>query len=118
MSSPENAFYGRVKKYLDSLRKAGVPLWYYRTYGGGRTKRGLPDLCVVLAGRAVFIELKAPGGKPTAIQLHRCREIEKAGGVAFVASCIGFVHHMLRQVAETANLSFDARVALGKVEDV
>jgi len=40
---------------------------------------GVPDRIVFLPGRIVFVELKAPGKKPTAIQLHVHKLLQELG---------------------------------------
>lgn len=95
---PEQRVFLQVKKYLDSLKAHGFPVWYYRTHGGGRTKRGLPDLCVVWCGLAVFIELKAAGGEATPIQKHRLAEIKRAGGSAIIACSVADVRDELSRL--------------------
>ena len=48
--------------------------------------RGVPDRIVLLpGGRVVFAELKAPGKKPTALQLKRAAELRALG---FPVYCI------------------------------
>lgn len=42
-------------------------------------KTGVPDRIVILDGHVVFIETKAPGGSPSAIQRVRHRELRAAG---------------------------------------
>jgi hypothetical protein len=45
-------------------------------------KRGTPDRLFLRNGEAVFIEFKAPGEKPTKLQLYRIRELIKDGFTA------------------------------------
>jgi len=40
---------------------------------------GVPDRIVFLPGRIIFVELKAPGKKPTAIQIHVHRLLANLG---------------------------------------
>lgn len=41
---------------------------------------GMPDLLMLKNGRAVFLEVKRPGGKATPLQLARIDEIRRVGG--------------------------------------
>lgn len=41
---------------------------------------GVPDRCVILDGRTVFVETKAPGKDPRRLQLIRHQEMRAAGG--------------------------------------
>ena len=52
---------------------------------GGRFERtGVPDRMVCLpGGRVVFVELKAPGEKPTKLQRNRHRELRGFGQIVF-----------------------------------
>lgn len=49
----------------------------------GFSEAGIPDLVCILPGLTFFCETKAPGKKPTPIQLAKIAEINKAGGRAF-----------------------------------
>lgn len=90
--TPETKFQKRVQKFLDSLRSAGLPVWWYKTHGGGYAKAGIPDLCIVCCGCSLWIELKAGKGKPSKIQLERIDQIREARGAARVC-------YSLREVA-------------------
>lgn len=46
---------------------------------------GTPDLLVVVEGRAVFVELKVEGEKPTPLQAYRGREWASVGALVGVA---------------------------------
>lgn len=48
-------------------------------------QRGWPDRMILLNGRAAFIELKRPGGKPTPKQRYIHAQIRKAGFPVIVA---------------------------------
>lgn len=55
-----------IESYL--VRKAaerGGHAWKWQS-----SRRGVPDRIVLLPDRVIFVELKAPGEKPTAQQLH------------------------------------------------
>jgi len=41
---------------------------------------GVPDLLCIKDGRAVFMEVKQPGKKPTELQKQRMHEIRTVGG--------------------------------------
>lgn len=51
-------------------------------------KAGLPDLLAIRGGRAYWIEVKQPGGKPTRLQEHRLDELRGAGCGAGVAASV------------------------------
>lgn len=56
-----------------------------QVYRAGNTEKGLPDIWAVFKSRAVAIEVKAGLDKQSEHQKARQFEIEKAGGLYFVA---------------------------------
>jgi hypothetical protein len=54
--------------------------WVMKIHGGPYQLAGVPDLLCVKDGRAMFLEVKQPGKKASAIQARRMSEIEKQGG--------------------------------------
>ena len=70
---------------------AGGAGWRSVESGGGRGHSGIPagfpDLLGVIppSGRAIYVEVKAPGGKPTPAQLHYLDMVRSRGAVAFWA---------------------------------
>ena len=49
------------------------------------SRRGVPDrLCVFPDGVSVFIECKAPGKKPTVLQVHEIERLRNLGQQVFV----------------------------------
>ena len=64
------------------LREAG--LWHVKLHGSPMQRRGLPDLLIIVDGRAVFLEVKRPGLGATRLQGHRIAELREAGAVAGV----------------------------------
>ena len=51
-------------------------------------KRGTPDILAVISGKFVSIEVKAPGGKASKLQIAQLKRIEAAGGVAILAESL------------------------------
>ena len=70
-----------IEAYLrDRVKEIGGKAYKFVSPGNG----GVPDRLVCLPdGRAVFVELKAPGKKPTALQRAKHRELRKMGFVVF-----------------------------------
>lgn len=59
--------------------------WFIKYWAGaGYTKSGIPDLLVCCNGHFLGVELKAPTGKPSDLQLWNIEQIKKAGGIAMV----------------------------------
>ena len=49
-------------------------------------KSGYPDLWCLKNGKVVFVEVKKEGEKPTALQIHRHKELREMGFKVIVAS--------------------------------
>lgn len=74
----EKNFENKVK---DFLKENGC--WFLKYWGGAAyTKSGVPDLLVSCKGRFMGVEIKAPNGKPTDLQIYNLRQIDKSGGLA------------------------------------
>jgi hypothetical protein len=77
---------GRVKssidKVLDGYRRAG--LWYFKPVSAGYGAHGIPDYIGCFFGQMFVIEAKAPGRKPTQLQLLQMSLIDNAGGKVFI----------------------------------
>lgn len=70
----------KVKQYL---KENGC--WFIKYWGGGGyTKSGIPDLLVCCNGIFVAVELKAPKGRPTELQMKKLHEIKDSGGLAIL----------------------------------
>lgn len=56
-----------------------------KRWGGGKyTKNGLPDMHVVVNTRSIELELKAPNGRPSELQVRNINFIKEAG-------CYGYI---------------------------
>ena len=75
----EKTFENKVKLYL---KQKGA--YFIKTHGDRFSKLGVPDLIVCYKGLFIGIELKAPNGKPSELQLYNLREIEKSGGISYL----------------------------------
>lgn len=72
----EKNFENRVKKYLDEYG-----CWWLKYWGGAAyTKSGIPDILCCSDGMFLCIEVKAPNGKPSLLQLYNLQEIRASGG--------------------------------------
>jgi hypothetical protein len=63
---------------------------------------GVPDRVVILGGHTVFVETKAPGGKPTKLQRFRLKQIAKTGGRAEVLDSISAVDQFVGKLRADA----------------
>lgn len=72
----EKNFENKVKKFL---KDNGA--WVLKYWGGAAyTKSGIPDLLVCSDGRFLGIEVKAPNGEPSLLQLVNLKKIRESGG--------------------------------------
>lgn len=76
----EKQFENKVKKFL---KDNGC--WFLKYWGGAAyTKSGIPDILVCCKGRFMAVEVKAPNGKPSDLQIYNLRQIDRAGGLAIL----------------------------------
>lgn len=76
----EKTFENKVKKFLESQNA-----WFIKYWAGAQyTKSGVPDILACVNGFFVGIEVKAQNGVVSELQLHNIRQINAAGGFAFV----------------------------------
>jgi hypothetical protein len=75
----EKDFEKKVKAFL-----VDQGCWILKTWSNGIQREGIPDLLVCCDGYFLGIELKAPNGKPSELQLWNIDQIKKAGGIAMV----------------------------------
>lgn len=75
-----------VAAIIGLLRAKGA--YCEKNHGSMFARRGRPDIEGCYKGRYFALEVKAPGGKPTALQLAALEEIKAAGGIAAVVYSI------------------------------
>lgn len=97
----EKNFENRVKKWLESIgvyplgtaddKMNVLPCGYWeKRWGGGYSKKGLPDMHIVINGFNIDAELKASDGRPSELQKHNVAQINKSGSIAVVLYPEGF----------------------------
>ena len=65
--------------------------YYEKRWGGGvYTKKGLPDMHIVVNGINIDAELKAPNGRPSELQKHNVVQINQSGSIAMILYPDGF----------------------------
>jgi hypothetical protein len=69
---------------LKALRKAGQKVWWFKVHGGPMQRSGVPDLCVVIEGRTVWVELKRAAGTVSRLQAATIDDMRHAGAEVFV----------------------------------
>jgi hypothetical protein len=76
----EKLFENKVKKFL---KDEGC--WFLKYWAGASyTKSGIPDLIICCNSYFLGVELKAPNGKPSELQLWNIEKIIEAGGIGIV----------------------------------
>lgn len=75
----EKNFENKVKAFLEEKG-----FWFLKYWGGAAyTKSGIPDLLVCMYGRFLGLEVKAPRGEPSELQLYNLEKSEKLVDVGF-----------------------------------
>jgi Holliday junction resolvase len=74
----EKIFENKIKRYI---KERGYCVKYH---GNAYSTNGTPDILACINGYFVAIEVKAPEGKASELQLAKIEEIRKAGGFAYV----------------------------------
>ncbi len=97
MGSKENRVEQRL---IDGVKALGGSTFKFVSPG----LAGVPDRIVILPGGIVhFVELKAPGGKPSRIQLRRIAQFRKLDVTALVLTGIDEVERYLDNLRELMN---------------
>ena len=60
---------------------------------------GMPDVFAFKAGRAIFIEVKQPGGKRSELQKYRIEQLTAEGFTAFFAESLDDVKNNLQKTS-------------------
>ena len=82
----EKMFENKIKKYL---KDHGC--YCVKYFGCNYSTSGTPDILACVNGYFLAIEVKAPEGKPSELQLVKIDEIRKAGGFAYVVYPSGWL---------------------------
>ncbi len=109
----EKNFENRVKKWLRSIgvyslgtpkdKITVTPIGYYeKRWGGGYSKKGLPDMHIVINGINIDVELKAIGGRPSELQKHNIAQINNARSIGIILYPGGFKNfkNIVKEVCE------------------
>lgn len=75
----EKQFENKIKKFLKSH-----DIWFFKVWGGGFQKSGIPDLICCVNGHFVAIEVKGSNGKPTELQKYNIRKINESSGIGLI----------------------------------
>lgn len=97
----EKEFQRKAIKYLKSLPNT----WFFKVFGGGFQRSGIPDLICCINGVFVAIELKGDNGKPTELQKMNIKKINEAGGIGIILYPSGF-EEFKKLIEEVVKCSF------------
>jgi len=82
---------------VEGIKRLGGVAYKFTSPG----RRSVPDrICVLPGGRIVFVELKAPGKKPTAGQAREHRRLMDLGCAVWVCDTIEKVDKLLKPLWE------------------
>jgi len=115
----EKQFQRKVIKYLKSLPNT----WFFKVWGGGYQRAGIPDLICCINGVFIAIELKGDKGRPTELQKMNIRNINAAGGIGVILYPAGFkdfkklTKEVLRCSSPTAGWSALKNVTINSILD-
>ena len=84
-----------IMNYISSI--GGLPIKFNNM--GIYAKAGVSDILACIKGRFVAIEVKRPGNKPTAVQLHFITAVNSIGGLAFWADNLQDVKDKLKELS-------------------
>lgn len=73
-----------------------------KVHGGPYSQAGEPDVDGCVRGRAVKIEVKAPGKKPTGLQMRCLRRWEEAGALSGWADCEEDIEELMSHVDDVS----------------
>lgn len=90
------------------LRRREIPFVHARMDKASTIAKGWPDFTVVYRGRALCLELKAQGGKPTAEQVETLAILEKTGTPCKIAYSEADALEWLRERIEAIGTSAEA----------
>jgi len=89
-------------KILKFLRETYQSAFVWKVQQGPYSRRGIPDICMILDGHAFFFEVKRPVvGRISKIQERTMEEISAAGGTVAVVSFPAQVQEVIESELET-----------------
>jgi hypothetical protein len=97
----EKNFENRVKSWLEKegIYPAGTPVqkivnpvcgWFFKVWGGGFQKAGIPDLIICVNGFFLAVEMKSDTGRPTELQKKNVQLINQGNGLGLILYPKGF----------------------------
>ena len=88
----------KVKKQIKDYLKSVFPnMVQFSPIAGRFATIGVSDIICCINGRFVALEVKAPGGKATPLQLDFIEKVKAAGGIAGVVESVTQVQELLNE---------------------
>ncbi len=91
-TGPEGRIVRKILDYLNALPECRARKVHQDGY-----QRGEPDIDAVYRGRALKLEVKVPGGKPTPLQAKRLDDWSRAGAITGVVTSVDDVRALVDQ---------------------
>lgn len=89
-----------VKAIVSRIRAEYPGALVLKYHGGPHSVAGHPDLYGSIQGCAVALEVKRPGGRPTALQSARLEEWRRAGAITGVVTSADEAIDIIRREVE------------------
>jgi hypothetical protein len=91
----ESEIQARILRYL---RRTFPDAHIRKNHSQGRfATGGIPDIEMIVDGRAIFFEVKRPGGRPTRLQQETIRRLQAAGARAGVVTSVEETQALLEE---------------------
>lgn len=87
-----------VQEVIDRIRQAGGHA--RKVHGGPHQQAGEPDVDACVEGRAVKVEVKVPGAKPSAAQIGALRRWERSGALVGWVTSLRELEALLARVGD------------------
>lgn len=96
---PKEAYY--QKKAMEAIKAAIPSAFVWKAAAGPYGRGGIPDICAIINGRFYGFEVKRPFvGVPSKLQLQTIKQIQAAGGRAYIVSWPDEVTRILKRETE------------------
>ena len=97
--TPEKRVQSAIMRKLKELQDSGAPLFFERRQAGGFSyQKGIPDLYAVYNGRHIEIEVKAPGGQQSSMQIKFMERCRKLNMLYVCADCVDDVLRLISSI--------------------
>ena len=89
-----------VEDLIQRIKDDDRPSWARKVHGSLHSQAGEPDIDACVRGRAVKIEVKLPGERPTPVQYAALRRWQRAGALAGWCDSKHGLEELLRHVED------------------